>query len=172
MRATILLAVIAALSGCANVFVRPIANEHGSPGKKGSESARGVRFYRPAPYLLLTREVVRVGGDEAVPVDKATIVLLPDYSQEFVIQWWPGFGNVAPKFTLEDGWNLTSFDSRVESEGAAALASLADLLAATPLDRLPTRPARLEGAPGLYPMVFEEGRWRVDWEHPVFRFEG
>jgi hypothetical protein len=167
-----LLCGIAGLAGCANVFVRPIANEHGSPGKTGSESWRGVRFYRPAPYLLLTREALRVGGAESVPVDKATIVYLPDYSKEFVIQWWPGFGNVAPKFTLQDGWNLTSFDSRVESEGAAALSSLADLLSAQPFAGPATRPARDAAAPGLYPMVFEEGRWRVDWEHPVFRFEG
>jgi len=168
VRTTVLLAALAAIPGCANVFVRPIANEHGSPGKEGSETSRGVRFYRPAPHLLLTREVVRVGGAESVPVDKATIVLLPDYSQEFVIQWRPGFGNVAPKFTLQDGWNLTSFDSRVESEGAAALGGVADLLRAVPM----VGPARGAGAPGLYPMVFEEGRWRVDWEHPVFRFEG
>ena len=53
---------------------------------------------------------------------KIQFVYLPDYSKEFIIQWKRGIiGNVNPKFTLADGWNLTGFESEINTGVSATL---------------------------------------------------
>jgi hypothetical protein len=55
----------------------------------------------------------------------ATFMMLPDYSQEYIIQWKPGIGSVTPSFTLADGWNLTGFASTIDSKLSEFVTSLA-----------------------------------------------
>ncbi len=61
---------------------------------------------------------------------EAKIVFLPDYSQEFVVQWKSGLGSASPSFTLTDGWNLTAFDSTVDSKAAELVTSVGTVAAA------------------------------------------
>lgn len=62
----------------------------------------------------------------------AEIKYLPDYTQEYIMipHYW--LGSVAMKPTLADGWNLTNFDSTVDTkipETINALASMAKSIA-------------------------------------------
>ena len=65
---------------------------------------------------------------------KTQLVMLPDFSQEYVIDWSSGAGNITANFTLTDGWNLTGFnsssDSKTTEKAAAALAAIATIVAA------------------------------------------
>lgn len=182
MRISIVIAVlsIASTVGCARVKVLPVANSYGSVGKTLSGDDSGIRFYRPAPHVWITSaappDKVNLVVDEKVEKDTtkkgmettttttatvstagkgytARLVMLPDYSQEYIVQWKAGIGNVTPKFTLSEGWNLTSFDSRVESrfaetlkESVGAITNLAPLAAGGLL----TAPGSTFQGAGLY----------------------
>jgi hypothetical protein len=65
---------------------------------------------------------------------KTQLVMLPDYSQEYVIDWSPGIGSVTAGFTLADGWNLTalssSADSKASESASAGLGAIATVAAA------------------------------------------
>jgi hypothetical protein len=125
------------ITGCASVTVQPVANSFGSKGATLKADETGVRFYRPALYVWITRtqpsDKVNVTtvqdkkGDRTTtsttsldtePGYSATVVVLPDLSQEYIIQWNAGMGSVNPHFELSDGWNLKAFDSKVETKTA------------------------------------------------------
>jgi hypothetical protein len=102
------------------------------------ESSPGLRFWRPAPYLM----VVKKTDDSGKPVIDAKIVMLPDKSRDYAVTWHAGwFGTINPDVTLEDGWNLTAFSGEVESNGAGVLDTLVGALtsAISPQD-LATKP--------------------------------
>ena len=149
------------LPGCATITVKRLKND--------SEYTDGVRFYRPSPHLLLKRTAAKV-ADKDVLVYDASLVMLPDYSQEYVITWCPGLGSVTPQFGLDAGWTLTRLDSKVESGAAGTLQGIAGILGAV----LPTlQPAEVragERVPGLYPLSFRDGRWQVEWDKAVVQF--
>lgn len=121
VRGVTALFVLAMVTGCASIKVSRIADSK----KKTYEE--GVRFYRPWPYLSLTRE-----KKDSVESLKGQVLMLPnpDPSEEYVITWSTGlFGTVNPNFTLADGWNLTGFNSKVESGTTGFISSVADLAA-------------------------------------------
>ena len=100
--------LVAALStGCASVDVYPVQNAYGSVGKTLGNDDSGIRFYRPAPHVWITRATPADKVNIATSVQKdtsaankektdttvvssatvgyqATLVLLPDYSQEYL----------------------------------------------------------------------------------------
>lgn len=179
MRISIVIVSLLALVGCASVDVYPVANDHGSKGKTLKTEESGVRFYRPAPHVWITSaapsdkvdlSTVETTKDKTKTTStvstagraySAQLVMLPDYSREFVVEWSAGIGNVNPAFTLEQGWNLTSFNAKVESkvaetikETVGAITSLAPLAAGGML----AAQANFKGA-GLYRLdVGPEGR--------------
>lgn len=59
----------------------------------------------------------------------AQIVELPDFTQEYVVQWRPGLGSVTPEFSLSNGWNLVAFKAAVESKASELLTSVGALAA-------------------------------------------
>ncbi len=138
-------------SGCASVQVVPVQNETGSEGRVLGHEA-GVRFYRPAPYVWITALPREKKGD---PVEyEAKIVVLPDFSQEYAIQWKTGLGSVNPRFELTDGWNLTDFNSRADSaastvvrEATGAVVELGSAIGGRKGERL---------EPGLYRLEVDE----------------
>lgn len=171
------LSTLSALA-CANVQVRPVENEFGSRGVALAKGAAGVRFYRPAPHVWLTQDAAPVklnvivnektvvtkenGGTTTAKstatlpasptkIYSARLVMLPDYSQEYIIQWSAGAGSVKPKFTLTDGWNLASFTSEIDSqveENISALSGAVKNVAAAAAGAL-VRDPQFRGA-GLY----------------------
>ena len=177
--ATVLLLM---LTSCASVQVRPVTNQHGSTGINASDRTSGVRFYRPALHVWITRSApsdkVNVQTDvkskttkdtstakkEATSVESSTATMttagdaytatfewLPDYSQEYIITWNAGIGTVNPSFTLTNGWNLTTFNSTVDSKTSQNLSAIASL--ATAAASALTKANGFDGV-GLYRMKF------------------
>jgi hypothetical protein len=107
---------IAALSGCAGVNVSPV---------KGPDQP-GIRYWRPAPYLAL-QPVAQDGRSSC----EAKLVMLPDKSEEYAIKVNAGlWGKADATPTLEDGWNLTSLSSKVDSGTPEVLTAAAGLITA------------------------------------------
>lgn len=178
MRYTLLLS-LAVISGCAEIRVYPVSNSHGSKGINiTNESDRnGVRFNRPEPHIWVTEagadktsedsakinmsankthkkpKNISAGYIEEAKTDNyytAKIVYLPNYEEEYLIEWTAGLGSVDPHFTLGDGWNLVGFDSSVDSKFSENITAISGLIsAATKGGASGTNAAPFDG-PGLY----------------------
>jgi hypothetical protein len=133
-------------AGCASIDVYPVENGTGSVGKTVGKAESGIRFYRPAPHVWITRAVpsdkvnIQTNGTEDKTTKDTTktssktdstvtdgyqssIVMLPDYSREYIVEWHVGLGNVNPNFALAEGWNLTLFNSTVTSSASSLVDS-------------------------------------------------
>lgn len=137
-------------SGCPpRVVVRPNPGEH----------TKGIRYYRPKPYLLVTPsgatatvtesttttppgdsgntvEVKRTTEATAISQQYVTLKLeyLPDFSEEYAIDVRTGVGTADVQITLEDGWKLTSLNQDLDSnfdENVDAIANLVSAVAPT-----------------------------------------
>lgn len=129
-------------TSCANITVRQL-----TPEKPYDE---GVRFYRPWPYLSVSQEQ----DANKNPILKAQVIMLPDASPEgeYVVEWKSGwFGTVNPNFNLADGWNMTGFNSKVETNAAALVTSLGSFAGAIGLASTDGSKHEAIG-PGLYRM--------------------
>lgn len=92
------------LASCANIEF-----------KKAGPNDPGLHYNRPAPYMQVSK-----GPTGCI----STLVWLPDPTQEYTVIIHSGlFGNLTFKPTLENGWNLISFDSTIEHTQAAAVIS-------------------------------------------------
>lgn len=121
--------------------------------------APGVRYYLPAPYLLVTygmggefravkKKVPRMLGSTVVndeietwewfPIPdaenslKAQIVYLPDLTQRYRIAFVPGTGSSKHSFTLKEGWLLTEMNAEGDNQLDEAVNSFASLIKAVP----------------------------------------
>jgi len=101
------------LTGCASVTVTKITSEN--PYKEG------VRFYRPWPYLLVTK------GENGKL--EAKTIYLPRINEEYCIKVNSGMGTVDSSFTLTDGWQLTVMGDKRDSKVPETIDSLAGVLA-------------------------------------------
>lgn len=93
-----------------------------------------------------------------------TIVMLPDYSEEYVVTWNAGVGSAATNVTLQDGWNLTGFGTTVDSqvdEMVTAVGTPIATVAAAAAGAL-VQDANWKG-PGLYKLEFilDEKRFKL-----------
>lgn len=121
------------LVSCAEVTVRKVTGD-----------AEGIRFYRPAPYLQVSE-----AADAQATRLQFSIVWLPDYKEEYVVQGHPGFGSVTFKPTLADGWNLTGMEAGADSKTVDVLTALAGVLPKASALVLPSGP-KGGPCPGLY----------------------
>lgn len=97
--------------GCARVVVT----------KNPGDCDQGLRFYRPKPFLLVTPD-----KDNGIAIE---LKYLPDYSEEYSIRMTPGLNATAtfnPK--LENGWNLTGFESTTDQNVDDLIASIGEAL--------------------------------------------
>lgn len=153
MRSCLLGAVILLMAGCAGVEIRQITREN--------PYQEGLRFYRPHPYLWITKD--KTGGLQG------SIVWLPDKNEEYVLKVRSGLGKVDARFTLEDGWNLTGLnevrDSQTPEMITALTGSLRDVTKVMQM-------ARNEAlTPGLYAFVFDDKTGLISDLKPVVQFE-
>lgn len=133
----LLILAVALLTACAGVRVSRLT--------PGNDRVEGVRFYRPAPYLLVAMD------DKGVL--RASLIYLPKMNEEYVVQVKPGIGSAEAKFKLEDGWNLTEFGATSDSKTAELVTSLTGLLQAAAAElKAAGAPSP---APGLYAFVFD-----------------
>ena len=84
----LLTVLIFLMVSCASVEITRITPEN--PYKEG------IRFYRPYPYLLVTK-------DKEGKNLESKIIYLPNKNEEYAIKVKSGIGTVDTKFTLEDG---------------------------------------------------------------------
>lgn len=119
------------LSGCAGVRVK----------KNPTDCDKGIRYYRPKPYLLITptSETVAItneGGDTTATSSagdrfvEIKMEYLPDFSEEYAIQVKPGIGSANVTIGLDDGWNLTSINQTLDSNFDENLAAITGLIGA------------------------------------------
>ncbi len=82
--------------------------------KNPSDCDRGVRYYRPKPYLFISAHETKDESIEEGFVD-ITMEMLPDFSEEYAIHIRTGLGQNKTSVTLEDGWNLTALNVDIDS---------------------------------------------------------
>jgi hypothetical protein len=140
-------------SGCASVEITKVTPEN--PYKDG------VRFYRPAPYLWVTKN--KEGSLQG------SIVYLPNTDEEYVIRVKSGFGSVDTKYTLENGWNLVGFNETSESKTADIITALTGSLSG--IKGVLRSMSKETLRPGLYIFVFDEKTGMVRDLQPVLQFE-
>ncbi len=142
------------LIGCASVEITKITKDN--PYKEG------IRFYRPYPYLLVTK------AKQSENLE-CKIVYLPNMSEEYVVRVKPGIGSVEAKFTLENGWNLTEFGETREASSAEIAEALASSLSG--LKEFLKMKQEEELSPGLYAFLFDEKTGLVTGVKPVLQFK-
>jgi hypothetical protein len=123
------------LLGCASVKVTRITDEN-------RVTAEGIRFWRPAPYLAVFGE-----KDGTCSV---RIIYLPDPSEEYAIRATAGIGSASLKPTLTDGWNLTAYDSQVDSKVSDLVGAVSKLVPVSGAKTITEPPKPSELTPGLY----------------------
>lgn len=114
----------------------PRVNVVQNPGPRD----KGVRYYRPKPYLLVTP----AGKAYTDPESKKNVVepsdtyvqiqlqYLPDFSEEYSINVRTGFGTADVGIKLENGWNLTEINQKLDSQTDENLKAVAELIKAVP----------------------------------------
>lgn len=150
----VIFAAIVLLSGCASVEITRVTKDN--PYKEG------IRFYRPYPYLLITK------AKQAENLE-CKIIFLPNASEEYVVRMKSGFGSAEAKLTLENGWNLTQFGETRESNSADMAAALTSSLSG--LKEFLKMTQEKELSPGLYAFVFDEKTGLVSDVKPVLQFK-
>jgi hypothetical protein len=130
---------LVAMSGCSTVEVKPFDGTYKD----------GLRFYRPEPYLLVTKD-----KDGIV---QSAIVYLPNKKEEYIVRAVPRLGTVDMKAALDGGWNLTSLGATIDTkipETITALSGLAQAAAGL-------RGRSMTDEPGLYRIEFDSTTGRV-----------
>ncbi|MEZ6152838.1 MAG: hypothetical protein R3C09_22295 [Pirellulaceae bacterium] len=106
---------------------RVIVRAHPQP------SDRGIRFYRPKPYLKVEPAEVAIDKNQTsiVPgVVRISLVYMPDFSEEFAIDVRSGLGIANVGIKLQDGWNLTEISQELDSQTDENTKAFASLLSA------------------------------------------
>ncbi len=93
---------------------------------------RGVRYYRPKPYLLVKPLVNAKSGEPVPGFVTLETTMLPDFSEEYSIHVRAGLGVNETQIKLDNGWNLTSLNVNVDSQFDNNLSAMADILGAIP----------------------------------------
>ena len=131
-RAIGILLLLAIVCGC-NPRVSVVQN----PGPMN----RGIRYYRPKPYLLIapagtTSEIAgNVSKRVTEPSDQFVSIqlqYLPDFNEEYAINVRSGLGTADVSITLEDGWNLTEINQKLDSQFDENLSAVAEVMKAVP----------------------------------------
>ena len=97
-----------------------------------SPETRGLRYYRPKPFLHISPLVVTEGSDRRTSDRYVRIELeyLPDFSEEYAIEVRGGFGTNKTQLTIKDGWNLVRVSEDLDSKTAANTNAVANLIRA------------------------------------------
>lgn len=172
-QALVSLSLFATITGCAHMNVTKSSKD---------DEGLGFRFYRPAPYLLVSAVPPEEEKEEdaqkpeakdsetvASPAYTYSIVWLPDKKQEYRIDFKSGFGTIETKFELENGWNLTSFGQTQDSKVADVMTGIATA-AGTAIAALKEskKSGNTDGSEvklGLHRIIFNEDGMISHFEH-------
>lgn len=150
------------LTGCAGVTVTKIT-------PKNDNSAKGIRYYRPWPYLLVSQD-----PNDATSL-QLTTVYLPNIKENYAVNSQSGLGKLDATITLEDGWKLTQYSDKTDTkipETIQAIGSVsADTIKAI-LDVITMRNGTEKEAipliPGLYRLEFNNDGAVTDFVYVPF----
>lgn len=138
------------LTGCAGVTVTKIT-------PKNDKSAKGVRYYRPWPYLLVAQD-----PNNAAALTLTT-VYLPNVKENYAINAQSGIGKLDAAITLEDGWKLTNYSDKTDTKIPETIQAIGSVSADAIKAILETvtkvtggEKEQIPLAPGLYRFVFNE----------------
>lgn len=90
--------------------------------KNPGDDDKGVRYYRPKPYLMVTtaQKTHEDNVKKTTEMDHRFVMIeikyLPDFSEEYSISTTAGIGTAHVEITLGDGWNLTSINQNLDSK--------------------------------------------------------
>jgi hypothetical protein len=99
--------------------------------KNPGDRDRGVRYYRPKPYLMVKPLINKLGEPVAGFVSLEQVVL-PDFSEEYSIHVRTGLGTNDTQIKLTDGWRLDSLNVDLDSNFDDNLSAIADIARAVP----------------------------------------
>ena len=139
------------LAACAEVKVTPIV--------AGDAKTPGVRFYRPEPYLLVTKETPKPAGDAAQPAANpqptytVKLIWLPNYVVGYAINVTPGLGTSDTTIKLQDGWQLVELGSKIDPKVPETITAVSGLLKEAATAGIFS--AQGEMKPGLYRLEFD-----------------
>jgi len=139
--------VIFLMAGCARVAIVKT-----NPKKENEE---GLRFYRPHPYLWITRD-----KDNVL---QGTIVWLPDKNEDYRINVTGWIGKIVLKCTLENGWNLTEFGETMDSKTTEFITALTGTFKRLTAEEK----AKQMFPPGLYMLIFDKDSGLIESFKPV-----
>lgn len=94
---------------------------------------RGIRYYRPKPYLKVEPAEVAIDKNQTKIVPglvRISLAYLPDFSEEYSIDVRSGLGIASVGIKLEDGWNLTEISQQLDSQTDENTKAFASLLSA------------------------------------------
>lgn len=101
--------------------------------KTECEKLKGVEYYPPKPYLVITKKTV-VKDNAEIPTEYSVAVFyLPDYKagkRFFDIR--PNLGSASAELKLDDGWRLAGANITLDSKFVEGLNAGAGLLGAIP----------------------------------------
>lgn len=101
--------------------------------KSPTDQDRGIRYYRPKPYLKIepAEVVVNKSQSSLVPgLVRISLVYMPDFSEEYSINVRSGCGIADVGIKLEDGWNLTEISQELDSQTDENVEAIGSLLSA------------------------------------------
>jgi hypothetical protein len=131
--------------------------------KNPGDRDRGVRYYRPKPFLLIT-PLINKAGEPVTGFVSIEQVVMPDFSEEYSIHVRTGLGTNDTEIKLTDGWRLDAINVNLDSqfdENAEAIASLVrsiPTLTAADSDGKPKLPVPASNVPiGYYEAVVSRG---------------
>lgn len=112
---------------------------------------RGIRYYRPKPYLKVEPAEVASEKNQTKIVPglvRISLAYLPDFSEEYSIDVRSGLGIASVGIKLEDGWNLTEISQQLDSQTDENTKAFASLLSAVG-DVVPTASGSVTPAVGF-----------------------
>jgi len=101
--------------------------------KSPTDQDRGIRYYRPKPYLKIEPAEILVDKNQTnlVPgLVRISLVYMPDFSEEYSIDVRSGCGIANVGIQLEDGWNLTEISQDLDSQTDENIEAVGSLLSA------------------------------------------
>ncbi|TWU10708.1 hypothetical protein [Allorhodopirellula heiligendammensis] len=120
----LLSAFLVSIAGCTpKVIVR----------KNPDDCDRGIRYYRPKPYLKIEPAEIAISKTEtsiAPGMVRISLVYLPDFSEEYSISVRSGCGIADVGIKLEDGWNLTEISQELDSQTDENVEAIGSVLSA------------------------------------------
>ena len=122
-----------------------------------ARSIEGVRFNRPAPYLLIGVQTAGE-GKAAAPELTIKLIYLPDRSATYAVQRKGGWGTSETAVKLQDGWNLVEYGNKSDSQMPQTITALTEAAGLF----FPKTNAK-EPAPGN-PAFPSPGLWKINFD--------